>query len=233
MEEDEMCINPNVAKKKRINKASAKPFLLTKEVSDKIIVGWGDDEKINSNLDKESAEDFVANLEKQGKDTVLAMNQSVKNQDLLCKSSILSNLLRNNISGENTADDNHGGKCKVMREKYPPTYHAKKDQSFWLGNLLEVIHRVIEILLAAPSKPEFVFKITKKAAHKHFCILAKHNKHLGRANKVQDASPIGYGSKFRPFKDIASIFKHHPNWERMKQMLVGSSAWPTEELDEE
>eukprot|EP00957_Ditylum_brightwellii_P158572 12070122-Ditylum_brightwellii.AAC.1 len=68
MEEDEMCIHPNVAKKKRINKALSKPFLPPKEVSGKIIVGWGDDGKINSNLDKDSAEDFVPKLEKQGKD---------------------------------------------------------------------------------------------------------------------------------------------------------------------
>eukprot|EP00957_Ditylum_brightwellii_P035357 2681621-Ditylum_brightwellii.AAC.1 len=107
MEDDEMCIHPNVAKKKRTNNASSKPFLPPKEVFDKGIVGWGNDRKINSNLDKDSTEDFATKLEKQRKDAVSAMNQSVKNQDLLGKSSIMSNLLRNNISGESTADDNH------------------------------------------------------------------------------------------------------------------------------
>eukprot|EP00957_Ditylum_brightwellii_P024216 1826507-Ditylum_brightwellii.AAC.1 len=75
--------------------------------------------------------------------------------------------------------------------------------------------------------------MTEKAAHKNFCILQKFNLYLGKALKRQDSSALEYGLEFREVEKLAKIFRQHPNWDRLKNLLVRGSLWQKEDLDEE
>ena len=44
---------------------------------------------------------------------------------------------------------------------------------------------------------------------------------------------MGYRSEFRPPEVLERIFSKHPNWDRMKCILMNGSNWPLKELDNE
>ena len=105
--------------------------------------------------------------------------------------------------------------------------------TIWPINLLDAIKRVIDTPCVAPAKPEFAFEMTKEAAEKNFCILAKYGMDLGRALDAQKESPLGYGSEFRAPELLEQIFGFQPIWKRMRAILTLGSDWPMEELSSE
>jgi hypothetical protein len=74
--------------------------------------------------------------------------------------------------------------------------------------------------------------MTKEAAAKNFLILKKYDFNLGKAIKAQRLSPLGYGLEFKPPDTQTKIFRHHPLWARMEQLLINGSKWPLEGISE-
>jgi hypothetical protein len=61
----------------------------------------------------------------------------------------------------------------------------------------------------------------------------KQKLHPSKALLAQSDSPLGYGSEFKPIETLELIFRNHPSWSRMKQVLTHRSKWPLQPLDEE
>ncbi len=83
-----------------------------------------------------------------------------------------------------------------------------------------------------PMPPEFIFELTEEAAKKNFLSLKNYNFHLEKAIRAQQSSLLGYGSQFRSPEMLRKIFKHHPLWAQMKDLLIDGSKWPLSELSE-
>ena len=56
---------------------------------------------------------------------------------------------------------------------------------------------------------------------------------LSKALLAQSDLPLGYGSEFKPIEMLKLIFRNHPSWSRMKQVLTHGSKWPLQPLDVE
>jgi hypothetical protein len=82
-------------------------------------------------------------------------------------------------------------------------------------------------------KQEFAFDLTKEAAEKNFCLLKKYGLDLSRAIDAQKSSPLSYGSEFKPPHVLKCIYRNHPLWPRMEQLLINGSQWPLVEISEE
>jgi hypothetical protein len=82
-------------------------------------------------------------------------------------------------------------------------------------------------------KQEFAFELTKEAAEKNYCLLKKYGLDLSRAIDAQKSSPLSYGSEFKPPHTLKRIYRNHPLWPRMEQLLINGSQWPLEEIREE
>ena len=103
----------------------------------------------------------------------------------------------------------------------------------WPPNLLEAIREVISTPVPLPEKPRFGFQLNQEAAAKNMCIMRQYNLDLGKAIEAQSNSPLGYGSEFRPVNTLERVFGCHPNWIRMRRLLLHGSDWPLSELSNE
>ena len=82
-------------------------------------------------------------------------------------------------------------------------------------------------------KQEFAFELTKEAAEKNYCLLKKYGLDLSRAIDAQTSSPLSYGSEFKPPHILKRIYRNHPLWPRMEQLLINGSQWPLDEISKE
>ena len=82
-------------------------------------------------------------------------------------------------------------------------------------------------------KQEFAFELTKEAAEKNYCLLKKYGLDLSRAIDAQKSSPLSYGSEFKPPHILKRIYRNHPLWPCMDQLLINRSQWPLDEISEE
>ena len=84
-----------------------------------------------------------------------------------------------------------------------------------------------------PSKPLFEFDMSVEAAEKNYMILMhKFGGDLHEALRVQQGSPLQYGSEFKPVSILAPIFENHPTWNKMMTLLTEGSTWPLSPIDE-
>jgi len=73
-----------------------------------------------------------------------------------------------------------------------------------------------------------------EAANKNFILLTrKFGGDLLKALLAQSDLPLGYGSEFKPIEMLELIFRNHPSWSRMKQVLTHGSKWPLQTLDKD
>jgi hypothetical protein len=82
-------------------------------------------------------------------------------------------------------------------------------------------------------KQEFAFELIKEAAEKNYCLLKKQGLDLGWAINAQKSSPLSYGSEFKPPHILKRIYRNHPLWPRMEQLLINGLQWPLDEISEE
>ncbi len=75
--------------------------------------------------------------------------------------------------------------------------------------------------------------MNRVAAESNFHALRKFNYDLEKALAAQVGSPVGYGSEFHKGELLLPLFKHHPLWIRLNEMLAHGSQWPTESITEE
>ncbi len=104
----------------------------------------------------------------------------------------------------------------------------------WPSDLILILQRIAATPCHQPTKSLFAFDFSLEAANKNF-ILIKHNfgGDLQKALLAQSDSLLGYGLEFKPIKMLEPIFKNHPSWSRMKQVLTNGSKWPLQPLNEE
>jgi hypothetical protein len=73
-----------------------------------------------------------------------------------------------------------------------------------------------------------------ESAEKNYIILMKkYGGSLQGALNANSRSPLRMGSEFRATKIIEPLYRHHPIWPRIKQLLTYGFHWPLEELPEE
>jgi hypothetical protein len=97
-----------------------------------------------------------------------------------------------------------------------------------------ILHQIAALPCRQPSKPLFAFEFSMEAANKNFILLTrKFGGDLLKALLAQSDSPLGYGSEFKPIETLELIFRIHPSWSRMKQVLGHESKWPLQPLDED
>ena len=106
--------------------------------------------------------------------------------------------------------------------------------SVWPSDLITILQRIAELPCRQPSKPLFAFEFNLEAANKTFILLMRtFGGDLSKALLAQSDSPLGYGSEFKPIEMLELIFRNHPSWSRMKQVLKNGSKWPLQPLDED
>lgn len=113
-----------------------------------------------------------------------------------------------------------------MEPNSPNNTHMNTDdrpyQPEWPRNLIAIIVATTAAPSPTPTKPEFAFELTLKAAHKNLCVVRKHGL-VEKAIKAQQNSPVGYGSEFCPTLQLAPILHRHPNWPQFRQLLEQGS----------
>ena len=112
--------------------------------------------------------------------------------------------------------------------------HIKRDDDFiWPSNLIQLLQDIMALPCPNPSKPQFKFDLSVKAAEKNYILLIrKFGGDLHRALHAQKNLPLSYGSEFKPVSALEPIFSRHPNWPIMKIILLDGSTWPLSPLDE-
>jgi len=114
----------------------------------------------------------------------------------------------------------------------PGTQHDQATPAF-PTNLINIIGDIKGQPSPSPMKQEFAFELTKEAAEKNYWLLKKYGLHLSRAIDAQKSSPLSYGSEFKPPHILKRIYRNHPLWPRMEQLLINGSQWPLVEISEE
>lgn len=82
-------------------------------------------------------------------------------------------------------------------------------------------NRIVRMSLSIRVK--ILFRTIKKAALINWINLLRHGCKLEDALINDGDSPLRYGSEFRGVPELETIFGHHPNWERMKRLLLQGS----------
>jgi hypothetical protein len=99
--------------------------------------------------------------------------------------------------------------------------------------LIGIAKRIVSSTCDTPSKPEFSFELTSRAAKKNYLILGKYDFNLGRAIEAQKNSPLGYGSEFRKPDILRPLLCKHPLWPKLEDILINGANYPLEPLAEE
>ena len=91
-------------------------------------------------------------------------------------------------------------------------------KSDWPKNALDVIRNIATSTSQRPKKSQFNFNLNEKYAEHNWIILSKF-KIVGETIEHEGNSPLQYGSEFRPADQLEPLFKFHPLWNRMKEIL--------------
>jgi hypothetical protein len=118
--------------------------------------------------------------------------------------------------------------------KGPNNQSRATPSSVWPSNLIPILCQIAALPRHQALKPLFNFSFSLEAANKNFIILKrKFGGDLSKALLAQSNYPLGYGLEFKPIKTLELIFRNHPTWSGMKQVLKQGSKWPLQPLDEE
>ena len=83
-----------------------------------------------------------------------------------------------------------------------------------------MITRVVNSKSTSPSAPPFKFELSKDAARFNHDLLKKHNGNVDEIIRSSPFSPMSYGSEFKDTSILEDIFKFHPDWMKMKTILM-------------
>jgi hypothetical protein len=95
-------------------------------------------------------------------------------------------------------------------------------------NLILTLQNIMATPCPHPSKPLFEFDLPVKAAEKNFILLMrKFGGDLHLTLHTQNGSRLSHGSKFKLALMLKSIFRSHPNWQKMKQSYLKVQRGPS------
>ena len=90
----------------------------------------------------------------------------------------------------------------------------------WLSNLIKIIRAIKTIPPRRPAPSEFTFELTCEAVKQNYMLLMhKHKGSLAASLESQRDLTVGYGLEFRDEATLYHLFKRHPNWNWMTQIL--------------
>ena len=111
--------------------------------------------------------------------------------------------------------------------------HNKEDENSTESSLL--LHKIVEILeepRLEMAPPLFIFKPTLEAAEENLKVLKAHNCSLTTVLASFPHSPCSFGSEFRAVQTLEKIFKGHPLWKQLRDIVEKGASYPVVELDD-
>jgi len=104
----------------------------------------------------------------------------------------------------------------------------------------QYIKQVFEIFHSGSSPPKninenplFIFEFSENAAQHNAIVLEQFNFNVNSAIQAQKHSQVFYGSEFKSPDLLEKIFKNHPLWSFMKQILSDGASYPLKAIPEE
>ena len=134
------------------------------------------------------------------------------------------------------ASDEDNGSTSAENDRKAPDDHESDNPNVetWPNDLIGIIDRITRLSISKMDDHEFKFELSSEAADKNASVLfGKYSGNLSDAIDANSRSTLGYGSEFRPIEVIAEIYKNHPVWDRMKNILSRGSDWPLDPIEEE
>ena len=93
---------------------------------------------------------------------------------------------------------------------------------------LRMISNVINSKCIAPRAPPFKFCLSKDAARFNHELLKSHNGDIDSIIRSSPFSPMSYGSEFKDTSVLQNLFQFHPDWMKMKSILMNGTSYPLE-----
>ena len=92
--------------------------------------------------------------------------------------------------------------------------------------LIRMLTRVINSKNITPSQPPFKFDLSKDTARFNHELLKKYNGDIDAIIRSSPFSPMSYGSEFKCTSVLENIFQFHPDWMKMKTILMNGTSYP-------
>ena len=97
---------------------------------------------------------------------------------------------------------------------------------------MDTIQKVIQTPVATPKLPSLRFELTQEAAQYNMSLVQAHNSSIHEYLWSQKDTYIYFGSEFRVLMVLENLLGHHPNWRKVKQILLNGSDWPLTPISE-
>ena len=101
----------------------------------------------------------------------------------------------------------------------------------WPINILESIQKITSLPPLQVKSSNFLFQCSEEAAKHNWDFITQFG-NLGIALAVDAESHTKYGSEFRPCSILRHIFRHHPLWPKLSNILQHGISFPLEDLDD-
>lgn len=88
------------------------------------------------------------------------------------------------------------------------------------------IQEILQTPVVTPGNPTLQFELSQEAAEHNKITLQNQGNSLHQYLRTQQGTFIYFGAEFRPAAILEKLFCHHPNWPRLKQILIEGSNWP-------
>jgi hypothetical protein len=99
---------------------------------------------------------------------------------------------------------------------------------------MTVVNEILNSHSPTPTKPEFQFDFTLKAAQHNASVLEKYDFDFVQATEAQGPhSTISMGSELRPTEQLDKLLSHHPNYPLLCWNTVNGIDYPLQHLTEE
>ena len=105
-----------------------------------------------------------------------------------------------------------------------------QSSTIWPIDVLDQVKTASLETYQALKQSMFKFGISHKSASHNWKVLQSFN-NLGEALTKDGSSFTKYGSEFRPISTLHRIFKHHPLWDRLRNIMLHGIRFPISPID--
>jgi hypothetical protein len=103
----------------------------------------------------------------------------------------------------------------------------------FIQTVYEIYHSSSSSSSEIQKDPLFVFEFLDHAAQHNALVLDQFNFNLDQSIKAQQGTQVFYGSEFRDPSLLEKIFKNHPLWHFIKQILSEGASYPLMDIPDE
>ena len=128
-------------------------------------------------------------------------------------------------------------KCSTHQISHPPLCPYKGEDvkpttpTIGRSSLVEMIRAILGEPASHIHPPPFSFGTSEADLRHNMSVLARHNMSLTKVINEAPFSPCSFGSEFRKAVSLEKIFRFHPKWERLGNILKHGAEYPMVELD--